>query len=136
MKARVLIVDDEPDFLNLLEFNLASQGFDVISAPNGLEALRRARCDAPEVIILDLMLPDLDGLSVCHILRSQPATRNLPIIILSALDQPAKRPRSGKSEVSRWLKKGIGFDRLGECVRTALAEQGVPENGRIASKGP
>lgn len=134
MKARVLIVDDEPDFLNLLEFNLANQGFDVISAPNGLEALRRARCDSPEVIILDLMLPDLDGLSVCHILRSQPATRNLPIIILSALDQPAKRPRSGKSEVSRWLKKGIGFDRLGECVRIALAEQDVPESGRSASK--
>ena len=122
MKARVLIVDDEPDFLNLLEFNLVSQGFEVISAPNGLEGLRRARCDAPEVIILDLMLPDLDGLSVCQILRAQPATRGLPIIILSALDQPAKRPRGGKGEVTRWLKKGVSFDSLGECVRTALAE--------------
>ncbi len=123
MKARVLIVDDEPDFLNLLEFNLANQGFEVITAPNGLEGLRRARCDAPQLIILDLMLPDLDGLSVCHILRNQPATRSVPVIMLSALDQPRKRFNPSETRVYRWLKKGIGFAAISQCVGHALAEQ-------------
>ncbi len=122
MKARVLIVDDEPDFLNLLEFNLASQGFEVITAPNGLEGLRRARCDAPQLIILDLMLPDLDGLSVCHILRNQPATRSVPVIMLSALDQPRKRFSPAETRVYCWLKKGVGFGAISECVGHALAE--------------
>jgi two-component system alkaline phosphatase synthesis response regulator PhoP len=123
MKARVLIVDDEPDYLNLLEFNLLGQGFEVISAPNGLEGLRRARCDAPQVIILDLMLPDMDGLSVCQILRSQPGTRDVPVIILSALEPPLKRSRAEKAQFACWLKKGVGFEALIKSVR------GVLENG-------
>lgn len=122
MQARVLIVDDEPDFLNLLEFNLAGQGFEVLSAANGLEALRRARCEAPEVIVLDLLLPDLDGLSVCEILRAQPSTRDVPIIILSASGAPANKTRSARLHVSSWLTKGVGFDSLNESIRSALAE--------------
>src|ERR1035438_2755123 len=69
MNRRVLIVDDEPDVLELVEFKLTGQGFDVIRAATGVEALRKARCESPEVIVLDLLLPDLDGLSVCEIDR-------------------------------------------------------------------
>jgi DNA-binding response OmpR family regulator len=123
MKARVLVVDDEPDFLQLLEFNLTNQGFDVVTAITGLEALQRARCDGPQVMVLDLMLPDLDGFSVCEILRAQPSTRELPIIILSALDRPRNGSRGAKLNVSDWLKKGVDVAVVGECVSRALAEQ-------------
>ena len=121
MKARVLIVDDEPEFLELIEFKLASQGFDVLCATNGMEALRKARCEAPHVIILDLMLPDLDGFAVCEILRAQPSTRDVPVVFLSALDRPLTRSRN-KSGASYWLKKGSDLDSVGRCVRAALEE--------------
>src|ERR1039458_6640252 len=87
MNRRVLIVDDEPDVLELVEFKLTGQGFDVIRAATGVEALRKARCESPEVIVLDLLLPDLDGLSVCEILRAQPSTRDVPVVVFSVLDQ-------------------------------------------------
>ena len=123
MKARVLVVDDEPDFLQLLEFNLTNQGFEVLTAMTGLEALQRARCDAPQVIVLDLMLPDLDGFSVCEILRAQSSTRELPIIILSALDRPRNGSRGARLNVYDWLKKGVDVAVVGESVSRALAEQ-------------
>ena len=122
MNSRVLIVDDEPDFLNLLAFNLSEQGFEVICASNGLEALHRARCEAPGVIILDLLLPDLDGLAVCGILRAQPSTRDVPIIMLSALEAPPTGPCPARLRVTRWLTKGSDLGSLNECVRTAMAD--------------
>ena len=132
MKARVLIVDDEPDFLNLVAFKLVGLGFDVISATTGLEGLSRARCDMPELIILDLLLPDIDGLSVCRILRSQPSTRDIPVIILSALEEPIKRARAEKDKPKffRWLKKGVALEVLTDSIRTALEES--PAAGKAA----
>jgi DNA-binding response OmpR family regulator len=121
MNSRVLIVDDEPDFLNLLAFNLAEQGFEVICASNGLEGLHRARCEGPGVIILDFLLPDLDGLAVCGILRAQPSTRDVPIIMLSALEAPPTGPCPARLRVTRWLTKGAGLGSLNDCVRTAIA---------------
>jgi CheY-like chemotaxis protein len=127
VKARVLIVDDEPDVLDLLAFKLAASGFEVLSASTGLEALRRARCDSPALIVLDLLLPDLDGLSVCEILRSQPSTRELPIIFFSACGPPANLPRSARLHLSHWLTKDAGFDALRDSIRRALAEAGQQE---------
>lgn len=123
MRPRVLVVDDEPDFLELVDFSLSGQGFEVVRAATGLEALHKARCEAPVVIVLDMMLPDLDGFSVCEILRSQPSTRNVPVIVLSALEAPGERPRRSRFKVAHWLKKGVDMAVLGQCVRGALGEQ-------------
>ena len=83
-KARVLVVDDEPDALELVEFNLRNEGFDVTSAVDGNEALRKAREIIPDVILLDLMLPEVDGLEVCKIIRRNDVTSDIPIIMLTA----------------------------------------------------
>ena len=85
MTPRVLIVDDERDFIELLQFRLTGLGCAFITAHDGLEALTRARQLKPDFILLDILLPDLDGLSVCEILRHQPATEKIPIIFMSAL---------------------------------------------------
>ncbi len=122
MKPRVLIVDDEPDVLELVEFKLSGEGFEVIRAATGIEALQQARCGAPDVIVLDVMLPDVQGLSLCEILRAQPSTRDIPVVILSELDPPAMRHRGAKVSVFRWLTKQTGFQRLGQSVRAALRE--------------
>jgi len=86
MKAKVLLVDDEPDFIRLMQFRLVCRGFDVLCAANGAEALDQARRALPDVVLLDLMLPDIDGFSICEILRSQPSTAGVPVILVSALD--------------------------------------------------
>jgi DNA-binding response OmpR family regulator len=131
MKPKVLIVDDEPDVLELVDFKLSGQGFEVVRAVCGLEALRKARCESPNVIVLDLMLPDLDGFSVCEILRAQPSTRDVPVVILSALDRPVARSRGAKIKVSHWLKKGSDLDTLADYVRAALEEHLAQVNSRL-----
>ncbi len=84
MKPKVLVVDDEPDVLQLVEYNLAAANFDVVTAEDGGEALKKARTAAPQLIILDLMLPEMDGLEVCKLLRRDPGTAAIPIIMLTA----------------------------------------------------
>jgi DNA-binding response OmpR family regulator len=132
MKPRVLIVDDEPDVLELVDFKLSGEGFEVVRAANGLEALSKARCESPQVIVLDMMLPDLDGRLVCEILRAQPFTRDVPVVVLSALDRPLPRSRGAKIRVAHWLKKGSDLAALGDCVRAALEEHLARVKRRLA----
>lgn len=84
MKTKILVVDDEPDALELIEFNLRQAGYDVTTAADGAEALQKARALIPALIVLDLMLPELDGLEVCKLLRRDPATARIPIVMLTA----------------------------------------------------
>ena len=70
-----MIVDDENDFIELLQYKLAGHGYDLIVANDGVHALSQARTLKPNLILLDILLPDLDGLSVCEILRRQPSTK-------------------------------------------------------------
>jgi DNA-binding response OmpR family regulator len=84
VKAKILVVDDEPDVLDLVTYNLAQAEFQVDTASDGAEALRKARSTKPNLILLDLMLPEMDGLEVCKLLRHDPKTRDIPIIMLTA----------------------------------------------------
>ncbi len=81
---RILVVDDEPDIVDLVSYNLKKEGFDVVSAFDGEEALEKIRKNNFDFIILDLMLPGMHGTEICRILRSDPKTRNVPIIMLTA----------------------------------------------------
>lgn len=81
---KILVVDDEIDAVELVEFNLTSAGFAVVLAADGAEAVRKAREDEPDLIVLDVMLPELDGLEVCKLLRREPATARVPILMLTA----------------------------------------------------
>jgi len=100
MKAKILIVDDEPDALELISFNLRNAGFDVVSAEDGQEALTKCRQAPPDLMVLDLMLPEIDGLEVCKLLRRDPGTAHLPIIMLTAK----------AAEIDRVLGLEIGAD--------------------------
>ncbi len=84
VKDKVLVVDDEPDVLDLVSYNLGQAGFAVETAADGAEGLRKARSAAPDLILLDLMLPEMDGLEVCKLLRRDPQTSAIPIIMLTA----------------------------------------------------
>ena len=84
VKPKILVVDDEPDALELIAFNLKNAGLEVLTAENGDQALRLARAQRPDLILLDLMLPEVDGLEVCKILRRDAATSAIPIIMVTA----------------------------------------------------
>lgn len=99
-KPRILIVDDEPDLLAVLHFGLEADGFDVIEASDGERGLELARTMQPSLIVLDLMLPRLDGYKVCRALKFDERYRQIPIFILSA--------RSG--ETDRRLALDLGAD--------------------------
>src|ERR1051325_135126 len=84
MKPKILVVDDEPDTVEMIEFNLEANGYDVVSAFSGQEALAKARSVLPALILLDVMLPEVDGMEVCKILRRDRQTSGIPIIMLTA----------------------------------------------------
>ena len=84
MKQTILAVDDEPDALELIEFNLKAAGFEVVMACDGREALQKAHKISPSLILLDVMLPELDGMEVCKSLKRDPETAPIPIIMLTA----------------------------------------------------
>ncbi|MDD5668499.1 MAG: response regulator transcription factor [Candidatus Omnitrophica bacterium] len=86
-KRKILVVDDEHELVKLIAFNLTIGGYSVLSAYNGFEALEICNTEKPALIILDIMLPRIDGWEVCRRLRQNPQTRTIPIIMLSALSE-------------------------------------------------
>lgn len=97
---KILVVDDEPDVLEVIGFNLKAAGFLVITADDGATAIKRARQELPDLIVLDVMLPNVDGLEACRSLRREAATANIPIILLTAR----------AAEVDRVLGLELGAD--------------------------
>jgi two-component system phosphate regulon response regulator PhoB len=134
VRPKILVVDDEPEAVELLEFNLKQAGFDVISAADGAEALRKARSAFPSLVVLDLMLPEIDGLEVCKMLRRDRATAQIPIIMLTAKAAEIDRilglelgaddyitkpfsPRELVLRVQKVLKRGRGGEEETEVLK-------------------
>src|SRR6476619_5169176 len=91
MTARVLVVDDIPSNVKLLEAKLTAEYFEVASAYNGLEALTKIKEQQPDIVLLDVMMPDMDGFEVCRRIKQNPGTAHLPVVMVTALDQTADR---------------------------------------------
>src|SRR4026207_314843 len=108
---KILIVDDEQDFVELLQFHLAPLNVEFIIAGNGVEALSQARVFKPDLILLDILLPDLDGLSICEILRRQPSTKRAPRIFMSALSREVTR-RTVAMQADDFFTKPLDLIRL------------------------
>lgn len=84
MKKNILIVEDEPDAVELLELHLKNAGYDVTVAEDGEEALRKVHKSIPDMVILDLMIPEINGLEVCKVIRKDPATESIPVVMCTA----------------------------------------------------
>jgi two-component system cell cycle response regulator len=107
MTARILIVDDLAPNIKLLEARLTAEYFDVLSATNGPDALRMCREDRCDIVLLDVMMPGMDGFEVCSRLKADPATAHLPVIMVTALDQPSDRVRGLEAGADDFLTKPV-----------------------------
>ena len=125
MVPRILIVDDETDFIELVRFRLAGLGCEFLVANDGVQALSQARQFKPDLILLDILLPDLDGLSVCEILKRQPATKKITIIFLSALSNEVTK-RTVATQAEDFFTKPLDLERL----RRRIGELLPPEPTR------
>ena len=117
-----MIVDDEPILLRLLQVNLRLQGFDVVACSTGEEALRRIRERVPDAVVLDVVLPGIDGFEVCRRLRDEPATAAVPVVMVTAQAQDEDRERGYALGVHEYVTKPFDLAELVSIVRRALDE--------------
>ena len=104
---KILIADDEPDILEILKYNLSSEGYQVITAKDGDEALDRAKFFHPDMIVLDIMMPKKNGVEVCEILRKQPAFRETLILFLTALSDEGTQVRGLETGADDYVSKPV-----------------------------
>ena len=104
---RVLIADDEPDILEILKYNLVAEGYEVVTAKDGDEALEKARRVQPDLVVLDVMMPKKTGVEVCQIMRSQPMFKETLIIFLTAVNDEGSQIRGLETGADDYVSKPI-----------------------------
>jgi two-component system cell cycle response regulator DivK len=118
-KPTILIAEDSTDGREMMQMLLGLKGYDVISAANGLEAVEAAFTNFPDLILLDLELPRLDGLAVTRNLRRHPKFREIPIVVISGHDPAKHRQPALDAGCTDYLLKPIDFERLDEILNTS-----------------
>jgi DNA-binding response OmpR family regulator len=122
---RILVVDDEMYIVNILDFTLAGEGWEVISANNGEDALRTLLKVEPDLVILDVMMPRIDGVEVCRAIKAREESANTPVILLSAKDSDRDREKGMEAGADLYLTKPFSPSRLVEEIRNLMNPQGA-----------
>lgn len=118
--APVLVIDDEESIIDFIKLGLKYEGFEVVSARSGEEGIAAAQRTNPAFIILDWMLPDMDGLDVCRLLRANPTTREIPILLLTAKGEVGNRVEGLNTGADDYLTKPFNFEELVARIRAIL----------------
>ena len=122
MRPKLLIVDDEADARQMLDYNFTAAGFDVITADSGDAALRFAALHKPDVILLDIILPGMDGFTVCRRLRDQPATARTPVVVLSSHSGFSVQAAGAEAGARRCLSKTTDLTKIIAAVKLTWEE--------------
>lgn len=135
MKSKILVVDDEPSIVDILEYNLTREGFDVTTAFDGHDALAKARTSPPDLIILDLMMPGLDGLGVCRQVRSESRLQATRILMLTAKGEDTDEIVGFSMGADDYVKKPFRIKPLIERVKALLRRPTEPSVDKDTVKG-
>jgi len=117
---KILVVDDEVDLVETVRFPLEMEGYDVLVSYNGEDALNQARKEKPDLIILDLMLPKLDGYKVCRLLKFDERYKHIPILMLTAKTQEKDKILGKETGADEYITKPFEMDYLMEKVKAYL----------------
>jgi DNA-binding response OmpR family regulator len=119
-KAKILVVDDEVYIVHILDFSLGMEGYDVVTALDGEQALEKVKLEKPDLIVLDIMMPKLDGYETCKQLKSDPATRHIPVILLSAKGRNVDQKVGFEVGADDYITKPFSPRKLVERVNALL----------------
>jgi two-component system, cell cycle response regulator len=134
MTARILVVDDIPANVKLLEARLLAEYFDVLTAENGYECLDIVSKAAVDVILLDIMMPGMDGFEVCERIKSNPKTSHIPVVMVTALDQPADRVRGLRAGADDFLTKPVNDMQLMARVKSLVRLKMLSDELRLRAE--
>ncbi|MBA7640205.1 Regulator of RpoS [subsurface metagenome] len=123
MDKRILVIEDDPPALRFIRNALQQEGYQVLTATNGLAGLRKAKREEPDLIVLDIMLPGIDGFEICHRLRAEPQTAQLPILMISAWAQEIAKATGLKVGADDYLLKPADSSEIVSRVRKLLARK-------------
>jgi len=123
MEKKILVIEDDPATSRLVDYSLRHEGYQVITSSNGLEGIRKAHSESPDLVILDVMLPGMDGFEICHRLRSEPATAGLPILMFSAKAQEIDKDTGIKVGADDYLTKPSAPAEIVSRVEKLLAKK-------------
>ena len=129
MEQRILLVDDEADILEFISYNLIREGYQVYTATNGKEAVAKAREVVPHLILLDVMMPEMDGIETCQEIRKQDELKNTLIAFLTARGEDYSQIAGFEAGADDYIAKPFGMMELMARIRTALRHSGQGENG-------
>ena len=119
-RKKILVVDDEPDIVTMIKMRLEASGYDVLTAIDGNSAYAKAKSDSPDLIILDLMLPGMDGYHVCRLLKFDKKYRHIPIIILTARGRREDKMQGEKAGADFYLVKPFEAKALLDKIKELL----------------
>jgi two-component system cell cycle response regulator len=131
MTARILIVDDVPANTRLLEAKLNAEYYQIATAHDGFEALRLARNWQPDLILLDVMMPELDGYETCRRLKADPSTHHIPVVMVTALGEPSERLRGLEAGADDFLTKPVEYDTLLARVKSLVRLKRMLDEWRL-----
>lgn len=120
---RILVIDDEPDMVSAIKLRLEANGYEVIAGKDGPEGLNKARMEKPDLIILDIMLPKLDGFKVCRMLKYDEKFKNIPVIMFSAKVQKRDIERGKEMGADAYITKPFKADELLAKMKELLGEK-------------
>lgn len=128
-KGKILVVDDEVYIVHILDFSLGMEGYEVVTALDGEEALAKVKSEKPDLIVLDIMMPKLDGYETCRILKSDPEAKHIPVILLSAKGRNVDQQMGFQVGADDYITKPFSPRKLVERIKLIL---GQPSTQRAA----
>jgi len=132
-KGRILVVDDEIYIVHILDFSLGMEGYEVLTALDGEQALERLKSDKPDLIVLDIMMPKVDGYEVCRAIKGDPATQHIPVILLSAKGRNVDQKMGFDVGADDYITKPFSPRKLVERINALLGQAVSSEKTNTSS---